>query len=220
VKCLLPKTWNEFEIGGLGAGAIIVNTDHHFQILKLVRTMESLLMNCRESTTMELQDQKHIDSKTIEKIIKDSLSNLIILNCYDSLQLFVTFHSLANILSSNTITSLITVDSISAYYWQDAAAGGVRKMDLYLRKALRALQTCVEEYNVIIIYTKQTHFQSKVSFAEDTAATPGLGNVTYKIQLNRVEGKETEELFFAEVSTTGTKHVHQYTISKEGLLWV
>jgi hypothetical protein len=35
-----------------------------------------------------------------------------------------------------------------------------------------------------------------------------------------VEGKETEDLFFAEVSTTATEHVHQYTISKEGLLWV
>jgi hypothetical protein len=182
--------------------------------------MESLLLSCRESNNSEIQFQKHIDSKTIEKIIKESLSNLIILNCYDSLQLFVTFHSLTNILSSNVITSLIIIDSISAYYWQDAAAGGIRKMDLYLKKTLKALQTCVEEYKVIIIYTKQTHFQSKVSFTEDTAATPGLGNVTYKIQLNRVEGKENEELFFAEVNTTATKHVQKYKISKEGLLWV
>jgi hypothetical protein len=59
-----------------------------------------------------------------------------------------------------------------------------------------------------------------VSFTEDAAATPGLGSVTYKIQLNRVEGKENEELFFAEVSTAATKHVHQYTILKKGLLWV
>ncbi|PNF41895.1 hypothetical protein B7P43_G15549 [Cryptotermes secundus] len=221
VKCLLPKTWNEFEIGGLGAGAIIINTDHHFQILKLVGTMESLLMNCRESSNSEIQYQKHIDSSTIEKIIKESLSNLIILNCYDSLHLFVTFHSLENILSSNANTSLIIIDSITAYYWQDAAAaGGILKMNSYLKKTLKALQACVEEYKVIIIYTKQTHFQSKVSFTEDTTATPGLGNITYKIHLNRVEGKETEDLFFAEVSTTATKHVHQYTISKEGLLWV
>jgi DNA-repair protein XRCC2 len=220
VQCLLPKTWNEFKIGGLGAGAIIVNTDHHFQVLKLVSSMESLMMNCRESDKSENQYQKHMDSKTIEKIIKESLSNLIVLNCYDSQQFFVTFHSLENILSSNAITSLIIIDSISAYYWQDAAAGGVRKMDLYLKKTLKALQTCVEEYKVIIMYTKQAHFQSKVSFTEVCAATPGLGNVTYKIQLNRVEGKDTEDMFFAEVSTIATKHVHQYSISKEGLLWV
>jgi len=220
VKCLLPKTWNEFEIGGLGAGAIIVNTDHHFQILKLVNIMESLLTKCKESYNNEAQLPKQIDSRTIEKIIKESLSSLIILNCYDSQQLFVTFHSLENILSSNANTSLIIIDSISAYYWQDAAVGGVRKMDLYLKKSLKALQTCIEEYRVTIMYTKQTYFQSEVSFTEDCTATPGLGNVTYTIQLNKVEGKETEDLYFAEVSTSISKCVHQYTISNEGLLWI
>ncbi|KDR18012.1 DNA repair protein XRCC2-like [Zootermopsis nevadensis] len=219
VKCLLPKTWNEFTIGGLGAGAIIVDTDHHFQILKLVSIMESLLMKCRESNTSEVQLPKHIDSKIIEKIIKESLANLIVLNCYDSVQLFVTFHSLENILSSNANTSLIIIDSLSAYYWQDVAVRGIRKMDLYLRKMLKALQSCTEEYKVIVMYTKQTHFQSNVNFAEDSTATPGPGNVSYKIQLNRVEGKETEDLFLAEVSTPVTKCVHQYTVSDDGLMW-
>lgn len=219
VKCLLPKTWNEFTIGGLGAGAIIVDTDHHFQILKLVSIMESLLMKCRESNTSEVQLPKHIDSKIIEKIIKESLANLIVLNCYDSVQLFVTFHSLENILSSNANTSLIIIDSLSAYYWQDVAVRGIRKMDLYLRKMLKALQSCTEEYKVTVMYTKQTHFQSNVNFAEDSTATPGPGNVSYKIQLNRVEGKETEDLFLAEVSTPVTKCVHQYTVSDDGLMW-
>lgn len=220
VECLLPRTWNEFEIGGLGAGAIIVNTDHHFQILKLVSIMESLLMKCRESDNSEAQLPKHIDSKTIEKIIKESLANLIVLNCYDSMQLFVTFYSLENILSNNANTSLIIIDSISAYYWQDAAVGGFRKMDLYLKKLLKALQSCIKEYRVTVMYTKQTHFHSNVNFTEDSTATHGLGNVTYKIQLNKVEGKETEDLFLAEVSTSVTKCVHQYTISDDGLLWV
>lgn len=219
VKCLLPKTWNEFEIGGLGAGATIVNTDHHFQILKLVSMMESVLAKCQESAKNETKYSRHIDSRRIEKIIKESLSNLIILNCYDSLQLFVTFHSLSNILSCNANTSLIIVDSLSAYYWQDAAVGGVRKMDLYLKKTLKALQSCIEEYKVTTVYTKQTNFQSKVSFTDDCTATPGLGNITYKIQLNRLESKETD-LFSAEVSTPVSKYIHQYTISDEGVLWV
>jgi DNA-repair protein XRCC2 len=220
VKCLLPKSWNEFEIGGLGAGAIILNTDHHFQILKVVSIMESLLMKCGGSDNSEAQLQKHIDSKTIEKIIKESLANLIVLNCYDSMQMFITFHSLENILSSNATTSLIIIDSISAYYWQDAAVGGVRKMDLYLKKTLKSLQSCIEEYKVTIIYTKQTHFQSNVNFTEDSTGTPQLGSVTHKIQLNRMEGKETEDVFLAEVSMPVTKNIHQYTISDEGLLWV
>lgn len=219
-KCLLPKTWNEFEIGGHGARAVIVNTDHHFQILKLVSVMESLLMKCRESGNIEAQLPKHIDSKTAEKIIKESLANLIVLNCYDSVQLFVTFHSIQRILANDPNTSLVIIDSLSAYYWQDAAAGGVRKMDLYLKKMLKVFQSCIKQYRVVVIYTKQTHFQSNVNFTEDVTASPGLGNVTYKIQLNRVEGKETEDLFLAEVSSLVTKCVHKYTISDEGLLWV
>jgi hypothetical protein len=108
---------------------------------------------------------------------------------------------------------------LCAYYWQDAAAGGVRKMDLYLKKTLKALQSCTEEYKVATVYTKQTHFQSKVRFTDDCTATPGLGNITYKIQLNRIESKETD-LFSAEVSTPVSKYIHQYTISDEGLMWV
>jgi hypothetical protein len=122
-------------------------------------------------------------------------------------------------LSCNANTSLIIVDSLSAYYWQDAAVGGVRKMDLYLKKTLKALQSCIEEYKVTTVYTKQTNFQSKVSFTDDCTATPGLGNITYKIQLNRLESKETD-LFSAEVSTPVSKYIHQYTISDEGVLWV
>ncbi|KAJ9597124.1 hypothetical protein L9F63_026985 [Diploptera punctata] len=128
-KCLLPKSMFEIDIGGLGAGAIIINSDHHFQLLKLVSIMESTLLKIRKPKSNNSEENQQLDSSTIEKIIKTALANLIVLNCYDRVQLLVTFHSLDNILSSNKNISLIVVDSLSAFNWQDIVISGIHKMD-------------------------------------------------------------------------------------------
>lgn len=43
-KCLLPKSFKNVEIGGLGAGAILIDTDHNISILKLATLMEQFVV--------------------------------------------------------------------------------------------------------------------------------------------------------------------------------
>ncbi|KAJ9582041.1 hypothetical protein L9F63_003624 [Diploptera punctata] len=206
-KCLLPKSMFEIDIGGLGAGAIIINSDHHFQLLKLVSIMESTF-----------EENQQLDSSTIEKIIKTALANLIVLNCYDRVQLLVTFHSLDNILSSNKNISLIVVDSLSAFYWQDIVISGIHKMDFYLKKTLKTLQSCIQEHKIVIIYTKQAHFVSKINFVPESSKSV-LGNITHRVQLNRMEGKGTESLCVAEITTLNSECTVPYRLTGEGLMW-
>ncbi|PSN46374.1 hypothetical protein C0J52_05726 [Blattella germanica] len=223
-KCLLPKMWNGIQIGGVGAGAIIVNTEHNFQLLKLVNLMESSLLKTsfapQAGSSGETQNQDLVDSQTIEKIIKQALSNLTILNCYDRVQLLVTFHSLENILASNSKISLIVLDSLSAYYWQDIPLGGIRKMDLYLKKTLKTLQSCIKEHKTVIIFSKQTHFQSKINFASESGSKQSLGCITFRVTLNKMEMRDSKDLFFVEVCTINSKQVVQYKITTEGLEWI
>lgn len=219
-KCLLPKSMCETHIDGLGAGAILINCDHHFQLLKLVSLMESMLLKIQKPGCSSTEQNQSLDSSTIEKIIKAALANLTILNCYDRVQLLVTFHSLGNILSSNTDISLIVLDSISAYYWQDVVISGKHKMDFYLKKTLKTLQTCVKDYKIVTIFTKQAYFHSKIGFASDSSSKQTIGSITHRVTLNRLESSESEGPCFAEVTTLNSKQIVPYQISAEGIIWL
>ncbi|XP_063241490.1 DNA repair protein XRCC2 [Bacillus rossius redtenbacheri] len=212
-KCLLPKREESWIVGGLGVGAVIVDTDHHFQVFRLVNLMESWLRKC------ELVDSKknRLSSKTIEAIIKASLKNLIVLNCYDSMQMLVNFHSLGKILTANPNVSLVVLDSATAYYWQDVMAGGVKKMDLYLKNILGAMHKCIQEFKVVVMYTKQSYFQSKFS---EGAAELGK-NVSYRISLQNMDAKDTSSnMFYANIAGPTGNKMQKYVIDGDGLRWI
>ncbi|XP_049831146.1 DNA repair protein XRCC2-like [Schistocerca gregaria] len=216
VKCVLPKEWGKFHIGGLNVGAILMDTDHHFHLLKLVNLMELHLMKCRTHSE-DVEDNKTVlDSATVEKIIKESLRKLIILKCYDSAQYQITLYSLERLLSVNRYVSLLVLDSITAYYWQDVAQGGVRKMDLYVKKMLQTIKKCLMEYKLVLMYTKQTYFQSTKSSTDshDDKTTP-----TYRIHLQQCQGQLNNNLFYAQISGQGKTKCILYKIDNSGITW-
>lgn len=226
VKCLLPEQWNSILLGGLGAGAILINTDHHFKILKLISLMGQKLKiflkpkQNNEVNANNFSKKKYLKSEDIEDIIKHALKNLIILNCFDSLQLFVTFCSLEKLLSSCNNISLILLDSLSAYYWQDVMTGGSKRMYSYQTKLLQTLNKYVHEYRMVVIYTKQSYFQSKYRDVGGRNSDALMNsNPVYKIELKHVDS-ENRKKFCASVQTAASEYCNFYTINESGIEWV
>lgn len=182
--CILPGEANNTRIGGKNAGAILINTDHHFHIFKLAEIMENIIKKYSRDSNTTL-------SKTeITNIIKVSLKKLIILNCFDSYQLHATILNLENIIADNNKLTLIVLDSLSAYYWSDRLNSGIKSMDLYQKSVLKSLQVKVKDYNLTIVFTKYSGFSRKDS-SEECVTHPILEKVNYKVFLENSADKNT-----------------------------
>ncbi|XP_012152238.1 X-ray repair cross complementing 2 [Megachile rotundata] len=122
-KCILP---NVLQIKGCNASAILINTDHHFQISKLVEVMSNII-NGGHTVSFASKTAETSFDKTA--IIQDSLCNLRIIDCYNSEQFSLTLHTLEDVFLSNAGIALLAIDSISAYYWQDCGINTIATID-------------------------------------------------------------------------------------------
>lgn len=205
VKCVLPAEWKHIHIGGLKAGVVLLNTDHHFHTYKLVSVMESYLSNVGRFKVDE-----------VEEIVKEALGRLIIYNIADSVQLNVTMYSLQTVISNQPEISLILLDSVSAFYWQDSVGGGIRKMDLYTKTVIKTMQKILGDFKGTIIYTRPTYFQSKNNKPEGCSAEPSVGCVNKRIVLKCVSVNS----FCAEINSASSQFMKMYSINSAGVQWV
>lgn len=207
MKTVLPKSYKNFDVGGHNASVVLLNTDHHFEIFELVSLMEMFLVKCTSS-----DDKTKLNSTEIETLIKDSLQNLIIFKCNSSIELSVAIISLENLLLHNTNISLILLDSISAYYWQDSLSiNKTKRMDLYASEIRKQLNKYLSDFGIVIMYTRPDYFQSKIRSTEEC-------NVTHYIHFEQI--LKGEQMFFsAKISTPDSTVSRLYIINESGFHW-
>ena len=49
-NCILPKSWKDLKLNGRSVGVVFVDTDYHFQLLRLVTIMEHRILNAIKET--------------------------------------------------------------------------------------------------------------------------------------------------------------------------
>lgn len=152
-KCILPDRYDDIHIKGLAASAVLINTDCHFQISKLVKVMSTIVTDVYKSV-----DRKRMNNETINEIVNDVLDNLIIINCYGKDQFLLTLHTLESILFRNEKIVILAIDSISAYYWQTRENSDIRSIDTYVINLIKLIQATTSQYNVTTIYTRPSTF--------------------------------------------------------------
>ncbi|CAH1246856.1 XRCC2 [Branchiostoma lanceolatum] len=139
-RCILPTSQ-----GGLEAGVVFVDTDYHFDILRLVTVLEGRL------------------ETTDEDRVKQCLRRLYIVRCNSSEQLVITLHSLEHIIASSSEVSLLIVDSISAFYWLDRSTDdSISGQELNQRRCVDILSRYLSDYGIVLIATKQALFGHKM----------------------------------------------------------
>lgn len=165
---ILPKSWKGWSFSGSGASVLFIDTDYKFSILHLVSLLEKRITNVIESNkpTSSSENSNSLpkpNCEEIEKLVKDSLKRLYVLQCKSSLQLLATLHDLETMISNNPDICVIMIDSISAFYWLDRCNGGesVLAQERVMILTVDILSKLVNNYNLVLFATKSAYFKRK-----------------------------------------------------------
>uniref|UniRef100_A0A2D4PB66 RecA family profile 1 domain-containing protein n=1 Tax=Micrurus surinamensis TaxID=129470 RepID=A0A2D4PB66_MICSU len=151
-RCILPKSR-----GGLEVSVVFIDTDFHFDMLRLVTLLEYRL-----------------SSRGTEVTIKRYLERFFLINCHSSSQLLLSLYSLESIFFlSHPSLSLLIIDSMSAFYWIDRANGGenLSLQEANLKKCVQVLQKLVKEHRLVLFATTQSLMQKSSNFVESSEQT-------------------------------------------------
>ncbi|EHA98361.1 DNA repair protein XRCC2 [Heterocephalus glaber] len=147
-RCILPKSE-----GGLELEVLFIDTDYHFDMLRLVTILEHRL------------------SQSSEEIIKHCLGRFFLVCCNSSTQLLLTLHSLEALLCSHPSLCVLILDTLSAFYWIDRVNGGesVTSQESTLKKCAQVLERLVSEYRLVLFATTQSIMQKASNSPEGPA---------------------------------------------------
>lgn len=241
-NCILPTSWKDLKLNGRSVGVVFVDTDYHFQLLRLVTILEHRILNAIKETqagTMLSKNSKsnQWDNNTdehpscypekyddYETFIKTCLSNLFIVHCNSSVQLLATILSLENLLAAKPEVGVLMVDSLSAFYWVDRCSGGesLSYQEANQRKIVDVVKRYTQQYHVVLIVTKQSIFGSteKTTRREYLCqAWQKLVNFRYEFDSKRLQNGMD---FTYSVSRTypASNNCIQFSIKESGITFV
>ncbi|XP_030120110.4 DNA repair protein XRCC2 [Taeniopygia guttata] len=144
-RCIIPKAE-----GGLEVEVMFVDTDYHFDMLRLVTILENRL------------------AQGTEEMIKQCLGRLFLVSCSSSTQLLLTLYSLENLFCAHPSLCVLLLDSLSAFYWIDRSNGGesLTLQEMNLKKCANFLEKLVTQHHLILFATTQTLMQKSANSAE------------------------------------------------------
>ena len=149
VKCILPLKWKDLTIGGLDVGVVLISTDHHFMILHLVTLMERRLKRI-------LRSQPGTGTSIMQEIIQDSLKRLSVYKSFSKPQLLFNLCSVKTYILSHPQSSVVVIDSLTAFYWEDRlTTSSLQSLEKYCSALLKNLMEKLKQTNITIIYTTQ-----------------------------------------------------------------
>lgn len=148
-RCILPQS-----AGGLEIEVLFIDTDYHFDLLRLVTILEHRL------------------PQSSEEIIKYCLGRFFLVYCCSSSQLLLTLYSLEAMFCSHPSLCLLILDSLSAFYWIDRANGGesVNLQESTLKKCSQLLEKLVNEYRLVLFATTQSIMQKTSNSTEGSSS--------------------------------------------------
>ncbi|XP_076161245.1 X-ray repair cross complementing 2 [Ptiloglossa arizonensis] len=212
-KCILPNYHGSIQIKGCNASAILINTDHHFQVSKLIDIMTNIVDTAYDvSFTSETNKANH-DKITV---IRNSLHNLHVINCYNSEQFYLTLRTLDDIFLDNTKIALLAIDSITAYYWQDRENNSGVTFDSYIRKLLKIIKAHTTRFDIATMYTRPC--ETIINYKSKKFMTDLLGDTVdyYKIHLHKIHDLQN---FTCTLEVGQIINRMDYSISSCGIKW-
>lgn len=166
-RCLLPKSYKENQLPGKNCGGLFINTNHHFNVFKLAEVLQHhIRSNC-----------KTLKSNVIQEIIKESLKNLTVINCYTPEQFQATLLNLESLILQETNISLLIVDTIAAFYWLQRIHSNI-SYNAYYTSVINSLKNLATKFSITVFYTKPS------AVVKETAKK----HTDIKIKLKKSEG--------------------------------
>ncbi|XP_055038618.1 DNA repair protein XRCC2 [Misgurnus anguillicaudatus] len=159
-RCIMPV-----QSGGLEVGVVFIDTDYHFDMLRLVSILEGRLdEHSKEGYGCENEPEE----------VCSCLRRLSVVHCNSSAQLLLTLHYLENSFTIQSFPALLVIDSISAFYWVDRYSGGdsIVFQEANLKKCTNLLDKLRKNYGIVIFATTHAIMRNY-----GTASDSGLSDV-------------------------------------------
>lgn len=209
-KCILPSCYN-----GCGASAILINTDHHFQVSKLIELMTDIV----DAAYATSSTPENIDADTDKRaVVENSLHNLRIIDCYDSEQFSLALSTLDDILIGDMEIALLAIDSITAYYWQDRQSIGVTTIDSYIKKLSKQIKVRASTSKVATIYTTPRETVIRDRGGKTVEINLSKSILDYRVHLHRTHAFQGLARTFQSGVVQPVKTV-RYSILSNGIKW-
>jgi len=123
---ILPSKMGEREIGGCGAGVVLLDCDHHVKIKMVASALQNRVRFIAEQYYKELKkkvgvtkdelERKRINSNLQWEIVKSSLERLLIMDIYSPENLEVSLLSLHDVIMSNISISAVIINGINSFF--------------------------------------------------------------------------------------------------------
>ncbi|XP_076233270.1 X-ray repair cross complementing 2 [Calliopsis andreniformis] len=209
-KCILPnRSGSVRRINGCDASAILINTDHHFQVSKMIQLMTDIVDTAARDTNSD-------------DIVRNSLQNLRIVDCYDSEQFLSSLRTLEDLFIGNPAIALLAIDSVTAYYWQDRENNATTTIDSYVRKLIKYVRTQTTRFNVATIYTRSRRRENDAIDRKGkvkTATNLVERIADYQVRLHRTHDSQGSADILEDRYSLQLRRRLRYSISSNGIKW-
>ncbi|CAG9768807.1 unnamed protein product [Ceutorhynchus assimilis] len=137
VRAILPSRLSpEFK----ESNVILLQSDFHMDIKKIIKVIEKKL------------DQNNIKKNNRVPIIEETLKRLVILNCYNSDILEISFHNLERIINNCQNPGLVVLDNCLSQYWTKKFMNCRLSFDEHCIKTVDSLFEKIKDLNVVLMY--------------------------------------------------------------------
>ncbi|KPP66492.1 DNA repair protein XRCC2-like [Scleropages formosus] len=197
-----------------------VDTDYHFDMLRLVTILERRL------------------PQGSEEEVRSCLRRLYVVHCASSLQLLFTLRYAEDTFCSRPSLGLLVVDSISAFYWPDKSGGGhsVARQESNLRRCVELLEKLLKDYRIVVFASTQAVMRgsfpdgagpdepSLSSWKQSSSARTDFGRtylckpwrriVTHRLAFSKTDARrDGKQVFSVASSSTRTNRTKQCSFS-------
>lgn len=199
------------DYGGKGANVILIDLTSNFHLLNFLPILEKHILHYKlnAATATDTEDINN-DSGKVNEVVQAALKNLHIYRCYSTSELEHTLMYVDNFLSRDQSVSLLAIESLGTFYWNDVSATNPVRMEKYLRSLLKNVKELVDKHGITIIYTRPAYLQTTLNEINSQ------GKASYQIELKIGDDGN----FSASAVIGGKCFTRKYSISNMGIEWI
>lgn len=119
---------------------ILLHTDFQINLIKMIKVLEKKLVECK------------VRKSEKQSLVQEALKKLVILNCYTSEQLEITFHNLERIINNCENPGLVILDNCLSQYWTNKFNNFMLSFDEHCIKIVDQLYEKIKDLNVVLMY--------------------------------------------------------------------
>lgn len=199
------------DYGGRGANVILIDLTCNFPWLIFPAILEKHILHYQITTaaTSNTEDLRNA-SNDVKDVIHAAMKNLETYQCFSTDELERALVKIDSLLPSHQNVSLLAIESLGTFYWNDISATQPIRMDAYLRNLVKTVKKVVDRCRITLMYTRPAYLQNASN------ETGNLEKADYQIELKSSDGGN----FNAAVLFDRKCFTRKYSISNFGIQWI